>query len=43
MAWTTYKKPELVELAAGIGIDGRTTMTKGELVEAITKASRNNR
>ena len=35
-----YNKPELVELAAGIGIEGRTTMTKGELVDAIAKASR---
>jgi hypothetical protein len=35
-----YHKPELVELAASIGIEGRTNMTKGELVEAITKASR---
>jgi hypothetical protein len=36
----SYHKPELVELAASIGIDGRTNMTKGELVEAIAKASR---
>ena len=35
----SYKKPQLVELAAGIGIEGRTTMTKGELVDAIAKAS----
>ena len=35
-----YNKPELVELAAGIGIEGRTTMTKAELIKAITKASR---
>ena len=27
----SYNKPELVELAAGIGIEGRTTMTKEEL------------
>jgi len=36
----SYNKPELVELAAGIGIDKRTAMTKGELVDAINKASR---
>jgi colicin import membrane protein len=36
----SYNKPELVELAAGIGIEKRTTMTKGELVEAIAKATR---
>jgi hypothetical protein len=35
-----YKKPELVELAAAIGIEERTNMTKGELVDAITKAAR---
>lgn len=35
-----YKKTELVELAAGIGIKGRAGMTKGELVDAIKKASR---
>lgn len=35
-----YHKPELVELAASIGIEGRTNMTKSELVDAITKASR---
>ena len=35
-----YKKPELVELAAGIGIENATSMTKGELVDAITKAAR---
>lgn len=35
----SYNKPELMELAAGIGIEKRTTMTKGELVDAITKAS----
>ena len=35
-----YKKTELVELAAGIGIKGRGGMTKGELVDAIKKASR---
>jgi hypothetical protein len=29
-----------VELAAGIGIEGRTNMSKAELVDAITKASR---
>lgn len=36
----SYNKPELVELAAGIGIEGRTNMTKAELVNAIAKASR---
>lgn len=36
----SYNKPELVDLAASIGIEGRTRMTKGELVEAITKATR---
>ena len=35
-----YKKPELVELTATIGIDKRSSMTKGELVDAITKAAR---
>jgi colicin import membrane protein len=35
-----YRKPELVELAASIGIEGRTDMTKGELVDAITKVAR---
>ncbi len=35
-----YTKPELVDLAAVIGIDHRTTMTKSELVDAITNASR---
>jgi colicin import membrane protein len=36
----SYSKPELVELAASIGIKGRTNMTKDELVDAITRASR---
>jgi pyruvate formate-lyase activating enzyme-like uncharacterized protein len=35
-----YKKPELVELAATIGIENRSSMTKEELVDAITKAAR---
>jgi hypothetical protein len=35
-----YKKPELVELAASIGIENRTNMNKDELVAAITKAAR---
>ena len=39
----SYRKPELVELAAGIGIEGRTTMTKSELLDAITKATRGRR
>lgn len=36
----SYGKPELVKLAASVGIENRTTMTKRELVNAITKASR---
>jgi hypothetical protein len=32
-----------MELAASIGIEGRTNMSKGELVEAIAKASRTKR
>lgn len=36
----SHNKRELVELAAGIGIEGRTTMTKAELVRAITRASK---
>ena len=39
----SHNKPELMELAASIGIEGRTNMSKGELVEAILKASRSNR
>jgi colicin import membrane protein len=39
----SYNKPELMELAASIGIEGRTNMSKGELVEAIAKASRSKR
>jgi colicin import membrane protein len=35
----SYRKPELVDLAASIGIEGRTNMTKVELIEAIAKAS----
>jgi hypothetical protein len=35
----SYKKSELVELASAIGIEGRTNMTKDELLEAIRKAS----
>ena len=35
-----YKKPELVELAASIGIEQRSNMTKSELVVAITRAAR---
>ena len=35
-----YKKPELVELAASIGIENRSHMTKPELVDAIMKAAR---
>ena len=36
----SYTKPQLVELAASIGIEGRTNMTKDELVDAVAKASR---
>ena len=36
----SYNKPELLELAASIGIGGRTNMSKRELVNAIAKASR---
>jgi Rho termination factor, N-terminal domain len=36
----SYSKAELVELAAGIGIEGRASMTKSELLDAIAKASR---
>ena len=39
----SYNKPELVKLASGMGIEGRTTMTKSELVDAIAKASRSQR
>jgi hypothetical protein len=35
-----YRKPELVELASTIGIEGRSSMTKNELVDAITKQAR---
>jgi hypothetical protein len=35
-----YRKPELVELASSIGIETRASMTKDELVDAITKAAR---
>lgn len=35
-----YKKPELVELASSIGIESRSSMTKPELVDAITRAAR---
>ena len=38
-----FKKPELVELASTIGIEGRTEMTKDELVDAITSAARRSR
>jgi hypothetical protein len=37
---SSYNKAELVELAAGIGIRGRSTMTKEELVAALRSASR---
>ncbi len=39
----SYSKPELVELAASIGIEGRSNMTKSELVQAISNASRGGR
>lgn len=35
----SYKKPELIELAASVGVEGRTNMTKDELIDAIAKAS----
>ena len=36
----SHSKPELVQLAASVGIESRTNMTKSELVDAIAKASR---
>jgi colicin import membrane protein len=39
----SYSKPDLVNLASSMGIEGRTTMNKAELVGAITKASRSRR
>ena len=36
----SHKKDELLELAAAIDIEGRTTMTKAELISAIKRASR---
>jgi DNA repair exonuclease SbcCD ATPase subunit len=36
----SYPKPALVELAASIGIEKRTTMTKSQLVDAISRAER---
>ena len=39
----SYNKSELVTLASAIGVEGRTTMNKAELVAAITKASRSRR
>jgi hypothetical protein len=39
----SYTKSELVEFASTIGIEGRTNMTKDELVQAIRKASRGTR
>ena len=36
----SYNKPELLDLAASMGVEGRTNMTKDELVEVITKAAR---
>jgi colicin import membrane protein len=35
----SYKKPELIELAASVGVEGRANMTKDELIDAIRKAS----
>jgi len=32
-------KPELLDLAASLEIDGRSAMTKDELVQAVRKAS----
>ena len=37
---SSYNKPELVELAAGMGIRGRSSMTKAELVSALRRATR---
>jgi colicin import membrane protein len=39
----SYNKPDLVDLASSMGIEGRTNMTKAELVDAIAKASRTTR
>jgi colicin import membrane protein len=39
----SYNKTELLDLAATIDIEGRTQMTKAELVDAIAKASRTKR
>jgi Rho termination factor, N-terminal domain len=39
----SYRKSELVEFASTIGIEGRTNMTKDELIQAIRKASRGTR
>jgi colicin import membrane protein len=39
----SHNKPELLELAASIGIEGRSHMSKSELVDAIAKASRSSR
>jgi colicin import membrane protein len=36
----SYNKPELIELAASIGIKRRTNMTKDQLVDAIMSATR---
>jgi colicin import membrane protein len=37
---SSHSKAELVDLAAGIGISGRSTMTKDELIAALRTASR---
>jgi hypothetical protein len=37
---SSYNKPELVELAAGMGIRGRSSMTKAQLVTTLRRASR---
>jgi hypothetical protein len=39
----SYNKPDLIDLASAMGIEGRTNMTKAELVDAIEKASRSQR
>ena len=39
----SYNKPDLIDLASAMGIEGRTNMTKAELVDAIAKASRSKR
>ena len=35
----SHSKAELLDLAASMGIEGRTNMSKAELISAITKAA----